>query len=450
MTLQSENASIYQGLMYRSSSTGVEREMQVCHTQPHLVPPMKLVVYDDLPSPSVHRHRQRNSLSSWVSEGRNLASRASTRASMSWKRQSTAPLRIGAPTDFRRVDSFHLESTPMPALPKQYQPLELSIHRSGHRLSDLPSFEEFQVDDNHQRQTMASPPRALTPLSVRARRCQSSHAAVSVSRKPVGSGECRSFADFEHPIEPPQPVRIASTLIPHFSLVNPVETLIPEEDMPFFDKSRWEENVLSLDTASSNHGTSTQLLESEPQTPLPKGTEDPNEYPSSSDLPFSRGSPSTASSRTMPSRISSLRRPSAAENRNTIASVPVPALPSRMSQWFFPGKAVPSKPVSLAGENGFTWERTRTLSGSTVGSTTTITGGANTRRPNISISSTFTGASTPRASISGATPGTEKDLEAGFCHPTIFEGHTQHHHSYTDSHVDKFPRYDGANVGLAF
>ncbi|CAI7614143.1 unnamed protein product [Penicillium pancosmium] len=436
---------------------GVEREMQVCHTQPHLVPPMKLVVYDDLPSPGGYHHRQRSSLSSWVVEGRNLASRASTRASMSWKRQSTGtPLKIGAPTDFRRVDSFHLDS--MPALPKQYRPLELSIHRSGHRLSDLPSFEEFQLEDNRQRQTIASPPRAFTPPGIRARRCQSSHAAVSVSRKPVGSGDRLSSVYIEHPIEAPKPVRIASTLIPHFSLVNPIETTIHEEDlnMPFFDESSWESNVLSLKTSPLNHAeTQTISSESEPQTPRPKDT-DSSTFTNS---PFStRDSPSTASSRTMPSRLSSLRRPSTAENRNTIAAVPLPALPSRMSQWFFPGSKAsagsPIKPaVSLAGENGFAWERTRTLSGTTVGSTvTTITGGANTRRPNFSVSSTFTASSTPRASISGTTPtpGTEKDIDASFYHPTIFEGRSQHHLSQTGSRAEDFPRYDGSNVGLAF
>ncbi|KAJ5984275.1 hypothetical protein N7481_006374 [Penicillium waksmanii] len=442
---------------------GVEREMQVCHTQPHLVPPMKLVVYDDLPSPGGYHNRQRSSLSSWVVEGRNLASRASTRASMSWKRQSTIPLKIGAPSDFRRVDSFHLDS--MPALPKQYRPLELSIHRSGHRLSDLPSFEEFQLEDNHQRQTIASPPRAFTPPGIRARRCQSSHAAVSVSRKPVGSGDRLSSVYLEHPIKAPKPVRIASTLIPHFSLVNPIETTIHESDlnMPFFDQSSWESNVLSLKTSTSNHAE-TQTLSSEsdserePQTPRPKGT-DPSDSSTFTNSPFSTGdSPSTASSRTMPSRLSSLRRPSTAENRNTIAAAPLPALPSRMSQWFFPGSKVsgsgsPSKPVSLAGENGFAWERTRTLSGTTVGSTvTTITGGASTRRPNFSVSSTFTASSTPRASISGATPtpGTEKDIDAGFYHPTIFEGRSQHHLSQTDSRAEEFSRYDGTNVGLAF
>ncbi|CAI7669523.1 unnamed protein product [Penicillium manginii] len=433
----------------RSKERGIEREMQVCHAQPHLVPPMKLVVYDDLPSPGGYHHRQ-SSLSSWVVEGRNLASWASTRASMSWKRQSATPLRIGAPTDFRRVDSFHLES--LPALPKQYKPLELSIHRSGHRLSDLPSFEEFQLEDNQQRQTIASPPRAFTPPGIQVRRCQSSHAAVAVSRKPVGSRDRLSSVYTDHPIDSPAPVRIASTLIPHFSLVNPIETTIREEDLntPSFDPSSWESNVLSLKTYSNHAETQTlSSSESDPQTPRPKDI-DPSDTSTITDSPFStRDSPSTASSRTMPSRLSSLSRPSP-ETRNTIA---VPALPDRMTQWFFPGSKAsvsssPSQPVSLAGENRFAWERTRTLSGTTVGSTvTTITGGATNRRPNFSVSSSFTASSTPRVSLSGASP-TEKDVDGGF-YPTIYEGRSQHQLSRT-ARPEDFPRYEGTDVGLAF
>ena len=60
-------ASIYTNIL--PALTGVERDMQVCHTQPHLVPPMKLVVYDDLPSPRIHHSRNSLSISSWIEEG---------------------------------------------------------------------------------------------------------------------------------------------------------------------------------------------------------------------------------------------------------------------------------------------------------------------------------------------------------------------------------------------
>jgi hypothetical protein len=425
--------------------------MQVCHNQPHLVPAMKLVVYDDLPSPGIH-HQSRNSLSSWLGEGRHLASRASGRASISWKRQTAAPLKISAPSDFRRVQSFQIEPSPT-----KFQPIQLSIHRSGNRLSDLPSFESFDVNDNSQRMTLAVPPRALSRTGIQSRRCQSSEARFSVSRKPVGSVNRRSLANLEEPIEPPRPVRIASALIPHFCTVIPVEPLLSEESMPTptfvptipavptiptHIRSKSEESNITLDTELSIHVSNKVSRDNVAQTPPASRHGD-----ESTDGPSFKDSPSTASSRTMPSRISSLHRPSTAENRKTIASVP---LPSRVTQWFFPNKPSTPQQVSLAGENGFDWERTRTLSGTTVNSTiTTITGGAMTRRPNASISSTFTNGTTPRTSLQGPSSTAEKDLEAGYSHPTIFEGRTQHF-PYSTSLSSSIPQYRGSAIGVAF
>lgn len=419
---------------------GVEREMQVCHTQPHLVPPMKLVVYDDLPSPSAHQRR--NSLSSWISEGRTLASRASVRVSVHRRRHSTTPLRIGAPTDFRRVQSF--QPPPPPPLPTEFRPLELSIHRSGNRLSDLPSFESFNLDEDAHRRTLAVPPRTFSTNSGRACRCLSSEPTL-VSRKPVGSGNRRSLRDSRRIVEPAQPDRVASALIPHFSVVNHVDTILPEQEplpAPVHTRSASVESKLVLSTHFHGHSSKAENNnETEPHTPLPiisqaEGTRDEPLKES----PSSNVSPSAISSRTTPSRISSLRRPSTAENRKTIASVP---LPNRMSQWFRKGPSSP-KQVSLAGEKEFAWERTRTLSGSTVASTiTTITGGTKARNHNDSISSTITNTTTPRTSFHGLSMATEKDLEAGFCQPTIYEGRPQHH-----SHTS--PRYDDPAIGLAF
>lgn len=422
--------------------------MQICHNQPHLVPPMKLVVYDDLPSLGTH-HQSRSSLSSWIAEGRHLASRASGRASTSWKRNPAAPLKISAPSDFRRVQSFQLEPSPA-----QFQPLQLRFHRSGNRLSDLPSFDSFDVDGNIQRTTLASPPCALSPDAMRSRRRQASEARFSVSRKPVGSVNSRSLANLEEPIELPPPVRIASSLIPHFCTFIPVEPPLPEEQRPvptFLStlpavsippshiRSRSEESKITMDTRVSIH-VSNQVSDDTARTPrVSRHGDDVTNVSSFKD------SPSSASSRTMPSRISSLHRPFTAESRKTIASVP---LPSRVTQWIFPGKPSTPKQVSLTGENGFDWERTRTLSGTTVNSTiTTITGGAMTRRPNASISSTFTNMTTPRTSLQGPSSAVEKDIEAGFVQPTIFEGRTQHY-PYSSPLSDNV--YRGSAIGVAF
>lgn len=439
------------------SSTGVQREMQVCHTQPHLVPPMKLRVYDDLPSPSIHQNR--NSIPSWIMEGKNLASRASNRASinMSWKRHTTTPIKISGPSQFRRVQSFHPQSRSMDYSSTGYQPLELSIHRAGNRLSDLPSFETFQLEEDRQQQTLTVPPRTLSPTTIRARRCQSTGGVFAVARKPVGSGERRSLGNIEHVIERPQPVRIASGLIPHFSIVNPVQTILPEEyvPVPVHVRSESEDSGITFATEWPGH-TSIAEPPSQPLPRTPPAQKDLEgemfdgeaiDEPSVNDSPFSKDSPSTVSSRTLPSRISTLSRPSLSpiDNRKTIASMP---LPNRVSQWFFPSEKTLSKSVSLAGENGFDWERTRTLSSTTVASTiTTITGGAQSRKPNISVSSTFTNFNTPRSSLRGPSPTMDKDLEAASCHPTLLESKAQPF-SYTAP--DDRTRYRHSVMGVAF
>ncbi|KAJ5084005.1 hypothetical protein NUU61_008584 [Penicillium alfredii] len=444
----------------QTEDRGVEREMQVNHTQPHLVPPMKLVVYDDLPSPSVHENR--NSLSSWIVESRNFASRTSYRASMSWKRNSMAPassstsaLRISAPSDFRRVQSFH--PPPSPWLPT-FQPLELSFHRSGNRLPDLPTFDSFQLADERYRQTLPPPPRTLSPTGIRPRLCQSTFA---VPRKPVGSGDHRLSVDVESLIEPPAPVRIASSLIPHFSVVNPVEIPSPDdvEMRPVLGHTRSESEPPRL-TADMEWmipaRTAPTPWDMPPQTPPAKQDDEPDfaAITPSRGCPDSRESPSTASSRTMPSQISSLRRPSLplAENRKTIASFP--SLSNRVTQWFFPTATkdpFSPKQVSLPGEHGFMWDRTRTLSGTTVGSTvtTTIIGGAKARNHNSSISSTFTGATTPRTSLRGPSPTLEKDFDAGLCHPTIYEDQQQQYRHSAD-YAGAYRRYRESTFGLAF
>jgi len=420
-------------------SLGVKQEIQVCHAQPHLVPPMKLVVYDNLPSPSLDR-QQHTSLTSWIPDRRNLARRASTRASMSWKKQSTVPLRISAPSDFRKVESFSFQPPP---LPTKYQPLELSIYRSGNRLSGLPEFDSFEFDEGRHRQTLAVPPRALSLQGVRAQRCQSANPRLSMSRKSIGSGNQRSLIHPDYLVEPAQSaasVRIASALIPHFSIVNPVESLLSEEELipaTIHLRPSSDESQLSLGTKWPDH-----IKEAETQTPL--RLKHQNTF---SEFSFSTDSPSSASMPMIPPRISSLHRRTVSENRNTIASIP---LPNRTTQWSVLNRPPSPKHVSLPGEDGFSWERTRTLSGSTVASTvtTTITGGAQNRNHKSSISSTFTNDTTPRASFLFPSRSGDKDFEAIFSHPTIPEGRPQHY-PYAPFQGENLI-YDDSTVGLAF
>jgi hypothetical protein len=401
---------------------GVEREMTVCHTQPHLVPPMKLVVYDDLPSPTIP-DQHRNSLSSWINEGRHFASRASTRASISMKRQSTplkTPLKISAPSDFRRVQSFQ------PAPSTKYQPLDLRIHRSGNRLSDLPSFESFQLKDGKHK-TLPAPPRALTvSTGVRDRRCQT---AFVVTRKPVGSQKRRSLGNLE-PLLAKQPVRITSALIPHFSTVTPVEIFFNAAQAASpHGISVSEGNSLTLNTPWPSQGKDSESWDKAPQTPTTfKGmSTDSTETSPSKYSPTIKDSPSTASSRTTPSQLSSLRRPSIPFPETKFKPTEYYSLSNRVTQWMHPTttEASPSSmQISPPNEPDFTWERTRTLSGTTV-------------------------AITPRTSFQGPSPTMEKGLEAGFCHPTILE-HQRQDLPFSAYHEDKHARYRETGIGLAF
>lgn len=128
---------------------GVQREMKIAHNQPHLVPPMKLVFYDDMPSTPRPGDRASSRVSVWAGSNRdssNRASRATTSSLM--KRRRTAASTKGAiprpDPPIRRLEPF--------------RPLELSIYLPNNRLSDLPEFNvlDFTADGEIQ-----MPPKAL-------------------------------------------------------------------------------------------------------------------------------------------------------------------------------------------------------------------------------------------------------------------------------------------------
>lgn len=78
--------------------------------------------------------------SQWLAEGRQLASRASSRASFSTRRKHTTIGSIGAPYDFKRVE--------LPPCRAGFRPLTLSIHIPGNELPPLPEFDEACLDDS--------------------------------------------------------------------------------------------------------------------------------------------------------------------------------------------------------------------------------------------------------------------------------------------------------------
>lgn len=136
--------------------------MKILYQQPHLVPPMKLTVYDDLPStPGL---RPPSVMSRVVSQGRTLASKASERTT-STLRKRPGRRRIGAPQPMTDTaeNSF------------AYRPLELSIYLPSNRLSDLPEFDAASFLDDG---TLKLPPKAIL------RTAKSEEALTSINRVP--------------------------------------------------------------------------------------------------------------------------------------------------------------------------------------------------------------------------------------------------------------------------
>ena len=119
--------------------------MRVMYQQPHLVLPMKLTVFDNLPP--IPPPPPPSQLSQWVSQGK-----ASLRSSLTMRRHASKPS----------------ISAPQPPLPSQeltfrraapgYRPLELSIYMSSNRLSDLPAFDRLSFTEIGE---IKFPPRAL-------------------------------------------------------------------------------------------------------------------------------------------------------------------------------------------------------------------------------------------------------------------------------------------------
>ncbi|EXJ54227.1 hypothetical protein A1O7_09564 [Cladophialophora yegresii CBS 114405] len=116
------------------------------YQQPHLVPPMKLTVFDELPpTPTPPPPSQ---LSQWVSQGK-----ASLRSSLSTRRHASRPS-ISAP----QPPLPPSQQLPLRRAAQSYRPLELSIYMPSNRLSDLPAFDRLSFTEVGE---IKLPPRAL-------------------------------------------------------------------------------------------------------------------------------------------------------------------------------------------------------------------------------------------------------------------------------------------------
>lgn len=221
------------------------KDINICHTQPQLIQPMRLSIFNSNspphpsgPRPSLQRPQRTHSLPPHAMERNSIKTlpsrRSSLRASIPFRRKSTAgPIRISAPSDFRRVQS---STVPECSGPKnrpfqfrvQFHPLELSIYNApGHWLSDLPSFDDFNFENEDD--VVKRPQKTLSfPMASSLPHRSASTASYSLPRKPVGSGISRrtsSATTFEH--WPSSTANTSNPLIPHFATINRSSTTRP-------------------------------------------------------------------------------------------------------------------------------------------------------------------------------------------------------------------------------
>lgn len=146
----------------------------VCCEQPRSVEPLTLET-EDSQSASQHIRRPTPRLT----EGRSFASRASSRASFSSRRNGgRRPTvgSIGAPYDFKKVGYPHGRR-------EGFRPLTLSIHLPGNELPSLPEFDEASLEDA----CLTFPPPALTKSKSDPMLLRRLSTAFSIPRKPVPS-----------------------------------------------------------------------------------------------------------------------------------------------------------------------------------------------------------------------------------------------------------------------
>ncbi|MCJ1264262.1 hypothetical protein MMC22_004133 [Lobaria immixta] len=150
--------------------SALEKHREICYQQPVLVAPPNFNI-ESQRSESQCSHRP----AQWLAEGRNLASRASSRASLTTRRAITRRPNIGAPSDFRRFERPSGRIT-------GFRPLELSIYLPGNELPSLPVFLEDDEDD----QGLEFPPQALTKARSDSMLSRPS-TSFTIPRKPVAS-----------------------------------------------------------------------------------------------------------------------------------------------------------------------------------------------------------------------------------------------------------------------
>ncbi|PYH49224.1 uncharacterized protein BP01DRAFT_73956 [Aspergillus saccharolyticus JOP 1030-1] len=443
---------------------GAEREMKICHTQqPRLVPPMKPLAYDADPIP--RPLPRASTLPAWMVVSKN-------RASMSLKRKSTAPMRISAPSDFRRVSSF------LPGA-DEFSPLELSFNVPGRQLPDLPHFDDFPLETDR-RSPIARPPRALPGekghLS-QPRAQQRPSSSFQLPRKPVGSGSRRSsLGAHEYLNAGDRQTSSSSPFIPHFSSHDSATTSI-STTLPSPNPLPYTNTDHRTPLRRPNHEAATAAGPAAYRPPRTPTRSNWQERPLPS-IPTEEDTPPSSRSTTSPSSLTS---PSDDRDRT-------PPRAGRVTQWPFqatsPNKSQhsssPSTPSWL--QSALTSEslkgtfriRSRTLSGSTLASSISNLTGGFSKHPTPSLSSNTTVAAAAATTFTGVAgeketkgpilgcPFALRQPDDRHIHPTIFESEhhqqqQQQHHQpareqqeYEELHAQYYENYRHSAVGLAF
>lgn len=151
----------------------ITQHTDICYEQPQPLSAPVLDFDDVRPASRASRASQ------FIAESRNLASRASRRASSATRRSTSRRPTIGAPSDFRRVD------LPQGRTPT-FRPLQLSIYLPGNELPCLPTFQEADEDNAG----LVYPAQALIKSRSDSMLSRPS-TAFSIPRKPVA---CRTVS----------------------------------------------------------------------------------------------------------------------------------------------------------------------------------------------------------------------------------------------------------------
>jgi hypothetical protein len=389
-------------------NSGVERRMEICHQQPHLVPPMRLVVYDKLPSPGGMNQRP-STASRLIADGKHMASRSVDRAVRSIKSRTSS--RISRPSISAPSDFVHLNQPRPPRRVPSFRPLVLSIHIPGNHLPELPEFTKFDFEELG---LLTPPPRALASPFGHARD-GSTDSSFRFPRKPVGSEPGRSLS------------RGSTRTLSHMDRRESLpESIIIRPDKSFLTYADIQPRRQD-DGFVHNQAT----IPEETAVPSPKHSSTISSLPSLIGGQQQRYSPDESPDLTPPMS----------------PAQPTPPRSRSVAQWLLQNSSAtpsPAQPFFPVHSLDHFRSRSRTLSGSTLSSANPSTFGRTT-----SLSSAVT--TVPPYSPPPLPEITDKQLEASAllppC-PTLYEGKQQHY--VTDPVYQRHQRRAPGNIGVAF